>query len=393
MLIDITRMIARGWTGRQPTGIDRVCSAYWRHFNNSTYAVIQHRGHIRVLSPSATDELRVLLDGPPQGLRPRMARLLSAALVSGITTRNALEGMAYLNIGHTDFDLRAHHEWVRQQRIRPFYFVHDLIPVLYPEFSRPHAVRRHRGRIRGALENAAGIILSTQAVAGELRAYAAAHRLPLPPIAVAPVAGANLFASTPLTLAGLTSPFFLCVGTIEPRKNHRLLFDVWRQLAVRYGNAAPRLIIAGQTGPMTRDLLGPLAAEPALRAHIEHRPACTDAELAQLLHHAAALLVPSRAEGFGLPFVEALQAGTPVIASDLPVFSEIGQGAARLVDPADPSAWAEAIANVVCGGGTGPKAVPAFVAPTWHDHFAVIERFIDTPAVQTQPDSRRVLAA
>ena len=393
VLIDVTRLIAHGWAKRQPTGIDRVCNAYWRHFHEGSRAVVQHRGLIRVLSPGATDDLRALLDGPQRGLRSQVARLLSAALVSEGATRDGLAGMAYLNVGHTDFDLSAHHKWVRQQRIRPFYFVHDLIPVLHPEYSRPHAVRRHRGRLRGAMQNAAGIILSTNAVADDLRAYAAVHRLPLPPLAVAAIAGEALSGATPMPPAGIVSPFFLCVGTIEPRKNHRLLFDVWRHLAKARGNAVPRLIIAGQTGPMTRDLLGPLAADPVLRAHIEHRPACTDAELAQLLHHAAGLLVPSRAEGFGLPFVEALQAGTPVIASDLPVFREIGQGAARLVDPADVSAWAEAISEVARAGDPGRKMKPVFVPPAWPDHFAAIERFIAAPADQTQPDSRRVLAA
>ena len=111
---------------------------------------------------------------------------------------------------------------------------------------------------------------------------------------------------------------------------------------------------------------------------------------ASLMHHARALLKPSLAEGFGLPFVEALQAGTPVIASDLPVFREIGQGAARLIDPADCDGWEQAVLAALADQ---PRRASGFAAPRWPDHFDVVERFIATPAERIRPSSERVLAA
>lgn len=398
VLLDVTRLIAHSWSGRQATGIDRVCMAYLRHFRARARAVVQHRGLIRVFSAQETATLFTLLDGPVRGLRTRIAGLLSAAIIGG-SAGDALDGMAYLNIGHTDFDLPAHRDWVRRRRIRPFYFLHDLIPILHPEFSRPHAVRRHLGRVRCALRTGAGIILGADAVKRELATFAAAQALPLPPLAVAHIAGEDFRAAGPPPSAA-PAPYFLCIGTIEPRKNHRLLFDVWQELANRFGGQAPRLVIVGQAGPMTGDLLTPLVQNPVLRAHVEHRPRCSDGELAYLLHHAQALLVPSLAEGFGLPFVEALEVGTPVIASDLPVFREIGQGAAWLLDPQDRGAWEEAIAVASLrshrsddGRSLHAAREVAFAPPRWPCHFEVVERFIDNPMPHTPPFSERVLAA
>lgn len=388
ILMDVTRLVARAWSGREPTGIDRVCAAYCDHFRPRARAVVQHRGLVRVLPQRESGELFDLFEAPPGGRRAGLARLLSAALISGAGA-SGLAGLAYLNVGDTDFDLPVHHRWTRETGVRPFYFLHDLIPTLHPEFSRPHAVRRHRGRVRGALGHGAGVIVGTHAVRQDVEAYAAAQGWTLPPLAVAPLAGAD-FARVSEVQTEDSAPLFLCVGTIEPRKNHRLLLAVWERLVARLGAQTPRLVIAGQTGPMTGDLLASL---PRLAQHVEHRPACSDAELAGLMRRARAVLMPSLAEGFGLPVVEALQCGTPVIASSLPVFAEIGQGAAQLVDPHDSAAWEQAILAAVSAPARNSGPVPGFVPPRWQDHFEVIERFIASRVPYTQPSSKRVLAA
>lgn len=395
VLLDVTRLIALRWTGRQFTGIDRVCAAYLQHFRARACAVVQHRGVIRVLTKRQSDRLFDVLETPPPDLRARLVALLSAAL-AGASRRPPQRDMAYLNVGDTDFDLAAHRAWTRRHDVRPFYFIHDLIPALHPEFSRPHAIARHRGRVESALTTGAGIMLGSRAVARDLADFAQATGLPLPPLVVAPIAGAPLPAVDSLPPMG-TPPFFLAIATVEPRKNHRLLLDVWRMLEERLGADTPRLVLAGQTGPMTGDLLAPLATDPVLRRHIELRTTCTDAELAGLLRAARALLVPSLAEGFGLPVVEALAAGTPVIASDIPVFREIAQGAARLLDPYKPQVWADAIASAALCGQSGAIAertpVKDFSPPLWSDHFALVERFIATRMPCRESLTERVLAA
>lgn len=406
VLLDVTRLVALQWTGRYETGIDRVCRAYLRHFRHQARAVVQHRGAIRVLTARASAEIFDTLESRSILRRAQTLRLLSFALLKGPSAHD-LRGRAYLNLGHTDFDLVAHQDWVRQVQVRPFYFVHDLIPILQPEFSRPHAVQRHLGRVVSALKTAAGIIVSSQVVQHELMTFAKTQNLPLPPVAIAPLAGADFAARSPVagSVPASDPPFFLCVGTIEPRKNHHLLFAVWQHLFALLGERTPRLIIIGQTGPLTGELLAPLKGASGWQRHVEHRRFCSDTELASMMQQAHGLLVPTLAEGFGLPLVEALQLGTPVIASNLAVFREIGQGAANLLDPCAESAWVEAVLNVsqAARRSTREKSMsvmgqPSFDPPRWPDHFKVIEQFIADPAAfatrgSGQPQTESVFCA
>jgi glycosyltransferase involved in cell wall biosynthesis len=91
-------------------------------------------------------------------------------------------------------------------------------------------------------------------------------------------------------------------------------------------------------------------------------------------------LFPSLAEGFGMPLMEALQLGTPAIASDLPVFREIGQGVPELLDPLDAPAWERSIEDYADEEGVRRKAqldrLKHFRAPTWEDHFAKVEPWL-----------------
>lgn len=384
VLIDVTRLISRNWTARQSSGIDRVCIAYLEHFRSRALAVVQHRGVVRVFDARRSDRLFALLLGPAEGFRRKLIAFAPGALADPVPEA-LLSGMVYLNASHTDFDLSAHHDWIERSGVRPVYFIHDLIPVLHPEQTRPRAVARHLGRVRGALEHGAGIVTSSQVVARDLVDFARRESLAMEPPLVAPIAGER-FAGE---VQSAPSPYFLCVATIEPRKNHRLLFDIWRDLAARLGEETPRLVLVGQKGPLTGDILAPLT-DPAIAAHVEWRARCDDAELAALMAGARALLMPSLAEGFGLPLVEALAMGTPAIASDIPIFREIGQGAPLLLDPSDSAAWANAIAAMAVS--PRPEAAP-FNAPTWAVHFAQLDNWLASRALKSGAACETSLAA
>ncbi|BDI61788.1 glycosyltransferase family 4 protein [Qipengyuania nanhaisediminis] len=387
VLIDVTRLVSRSWTRRRSTGIDRVCYAYLRQYRHRALAVVQHRGMIRVLGYRRSDQLFDMLLAPSRGFRAKFAAWFPAAFF-GPAPAIDLAGLTYLNVSHTDFDLTEQIDWIERNRLRPVYFVHDLIPILRPDLSRPHAVARHQGRVRRALRHAEVIVVASQVVARDLAAYARSHSLRLPRIVIAPLAGQDLFAQP----AGKTAarredrPHFVCVGTIEPRKNHALLLDVWTELADRLGDDTPVLTIAGQTGPMTGTILDPLRKRAGLSRHVSVRHDCRDAELAGLVANASALLFPSLAEGFGLPLVEGLAAGTPVIASDIPIFREIGQGCAQLIDPGNPAAWRDAIcaaAGIPVCHDTRAARADAFAAPSWADHFELVEAAIMPGGLKT----------
>lgn len=389
VLLDVTRLIALRWTARPANGIDRVCLAYLRHFGGRAQAVVQHRGVIRALDRDASRRLfgDLACEGAP-GARARLAMHLAGALAGG---GQPAPGSVYLNVGHTDFDLPAHGEWSSCHALRAVYLIHDLIPILHPEHCRPHAVARHTGRVESALRCGAGLIVGSAAVADDLVAHAARSDLACPPVMVAPLAGARLAAGTPLPSA--PAAYFLCVGTIESRKNHLLLLKVWERLAARLGSAAPRLVIVGRWGSGSGPVRTALERSGKAGGLIEVIEDCGDTALAALMQGARAVLMPSLAEGFGLPMAEALTLGVPVIASDLRCFREVGQGIPWLLDPHDVDGWTDRIAAFDGAAALRQRRIDAlrgYCPPTWDEHFERIDPWLATLAPRAASAPRRL---
>lgn len=128
-----------------------------------------------------------------------------------------------------------------------------------------------------------------------------------------------------------TSPYFLFVGTMEPRKNLRLVLQAYREYALRHGQPLP-LQIAGGRGWGGVDV-NTWVRELGLEELVTVAGKVSDAQLADLYAHAHALVMPSLYEGFGLPVVESLSLGVPVIVSRDSALSEVAGSAGLLVDP------------------------------------------------------------
>ncbi len=179
----------------------------------------------------------------------------------------------------------------------------------------------------------------------------------------------------------MAAPYFVVLGTIEPRKNHWLLLQLWRKLVERMGEHAPRLVIIGQRGWECENVVDLLERCEPLRGYVLELPACSDAELSTWLKHAQALLFPSFAEGYGIPLVEALSLGVPVIASALPVFREIAGDIPEYLDPLDGSGWMARIEAYADPDFSGRLAqldrVAGFVPPAWSSHFQIVEEFLE----------------
>jgi glycosyltransferase involved in cell wall biosynthesis len=376
VLLDCTRMLAQHWTGRMPTGIDRVCAAYRAHFAPRAQAVVQLRGRVWVLSRHHSERLFALLDGPRLALRGNLTAM-AALWRAGVQGSADLAEALYLNVSHTDYDLERHLDWVAGSGVRPVYLVHDLIPIEHPHWTTPHKTRRHAGRVRSALAAASGIIANSHATARALRAYAQGHGIIAPPILGAPL-GMPELPPVPPGFGG-PRPTFVCIGTIEGRKNHMLLLDVWQRLIARHGEGAPRLVLIGRWGVGAEAVRRRYRADPLFHRFVTIHNDCSDEEIAQHLRGACALLAPSQAEGFGLPLVEALGLGVPVIASDLAPFREVGGGVPTFLDPARPEAWLAAIRDFVTDGPERRRqlaALKAYRAPDWADHFALVESWL-----------------
>lgn len=374
-LLDASRLIWRLWSGRLPTGIDRVCLEYVRQFGSRSLAVLQFRGRFLVLAAGDSDRLfQLLLAGGP-GLRRRLVALLAITLLRARPSPPR-RGMAYLNVGHTGLHDPALPKWISANRLKAVYLVHDLIPITHPQFCRDGEAEKHAARIENALASAAGVIANSQATLDQLTAFASQRGIPVPESVVAWIAGSEVPQSRPRVLE---RPYFVTVGTIEGRKNHILLLEVWRQLIDEIGGEAPMLVIVGQRG-WKAEAAEALLESTQLREHVRQLGTCGDTELAGWLKGARALLMPSFAEGFGLPVIEALQGRTPVIAADLPVYREVVGEIPLYLDQHDVDGWKSAISSFMsdCPERERQKhSIEAFRPPDWPTHFATVERWLE----------------
>lgn len=140
--------------------------------------------------------------------------------------------------------------------------------------------------------------------------------------------------------AAPASGYVLFVGTLEPRKNLGALLDAYERLTAR--GPVPQLVIAGRPTEQSRGWLDRIA-RPPLDAVVRHIGYVDSAKRRELYAGARLLVVPSLEEGFGLPVLEAMTLGVPVVAANRGSLPEVAGDAARLVDPDDPKALAVAI--------------------------------------------------
>jgi glycosyltransferase involved in cell wall biosynthesis len=124
-----------------------------------------------------------------------------------------------------------------------------------------------------------------------------------------------------------------------------LLLNLWRELGRALGSLAPKLVLAGARGWENENILDMIERCPEIRDHVIEAPGLSTPSLKRLIDNARAVLMPSFAEGYGLPVAEALTAGIPVLASDLPSFRAMGEGIIRL-DPLDGLGWLAAIRHL-----------------------------------------------
>ncbi|WP_439625389.1 glycosyltransferase [Gemmata sp.] len=224
-------------------------------------------------------------------------------------------------------------------------YCHDLDAfrsVLDPATERrPWWFRRQAQRALDGLRRAAVVFHSTAAIGNDLHSLArvAADRLIHAPYGVADeyTPDPNPVVSLPVATG---PPFLLHVGSSAPRKRLDVLLDVFA--AVRGRVPGLRLVqVGGPWWPALADKVVGLGSSVAQVRGLSR------GQLAELYRRAAVVVVPSDAEGFGLPVIEALACGAAVVASDLPTLREAGGTVAAYCPVADVPAWAAAVVNVL----------------------------------------------
>ena len=288
----------------------------------------------------------------------------------------------YLNVSQYPLSSPSYFRWLQERPdVKPVFMIHDLLPIQYPEFFHPASVKRHARRLSVFAKIAAGAIVSTPAVADALLAYLNRLGRKTLPLLIQALPASPTFHRPREHDEGLAArPYFIICGTIEPRKNHLLLLNLWRELARLSGFATPKLIVAGARGWENENIVDMLERCPAIRDHVIEASGLSTPSLKRLIDNARAVLMPSFAEGYGLPVAEALAAGTPVLASDLPSLRAIGGSAVTWLDPVDGLGWlaairrlSEAPAHWVQGGRDRPQSALAD-----ETYFQQIEAFLST---------------
>jgi glycosyltransferase involved in cell wall biosynthesis len=421
VVYDITRLVTRVFA-RTPNGIDRVDFSFADYFLGNPD--LRRSGLLmtpfgpRVLSPiaarEAIDNIRrhwgedaepqsdehllslVAAIDQPSGPAPyisvsrrgQFSEALSWVRRHGVPIGESLRkfldrGGVYLNVSQFPPGIDPFFRWLDGRvDVDGVFFVHDLLPIETPEYFRPMERSRHIRRLKTLARYGRAAIVSTSITRVSLIRQLTAMGRPDMPVMVVPLPADPIFAADGRADVTLTRhPYFVMCGTIEPRKNHLLILHVWRDLVAHFGRAAPKLLLIGERGWENEHIIDLLDRSPAIQHHVIRASGLATPSLKRLLLGARALLMPSFAEGYGLPVVEAIAAGVPVIASDIPVFHEIGGGRLMTIDPTDGPAWRAAISRFWPDCSPERNAcltkLKDYVGPNWQSVFETVERFLD----------------
>ena len=378
---DVTRLLHRHITDLSHTGIDRVNLEYARWTMNKGGGFCAKRNkELKALPPRhwSPSLLGTVQPGQSANTKARRARVLLNWLSVG---KPIAAGATILVSTHSWLANAPTWNWAGSKRLRVIVFIHDLIPIEFPEYQRPAEKDFHVKRVRLTLRHAAGLIVNSKCTESAVRRFAQKEQLPVPHILVAPL-GHNLPAHQSAdNIRGLRRPYFIALGTIEPRKNHLLLLALWRQMARHYDDAKiPQLVVVGRRGWECEQVVDMLERCESIHPHILEIKNASDEQVISLLKGAQALLMPSFAEGFGMPVQEALAAGTPVISSPLPAIKEFAGEIPDYAEPHDGARWLELIKDYARDDSklraAQAQRLGSFKDTSWPEHFALVEEFL-----------------
>lgn len=396
-LLDLTRLVSRA--GRVLTGVDRVEFAYLRALlaiNSPLYGLIRTHYGYAILDRAGCSGIMARIGGTvdwgPVDRLSRVARGLDDArriaesdvrrlaiarclpMRLGKTLRKYLPtNTSYINVGHSNLSDRTLSAISQDLGAKITVMIHDTIPIDFPQYQRDGTVDRFVGLLRRVGVWADQVICNSAQTQNDiLRHLAPARRMPslfvahlgIDPSPPSPVQWPATFAPT--------RPMFCTIGTIEPRKNHALLLDLWDAMAKDIApDQMPQLLICGSRGWENKEVFDRLDQNPLVGQSIFEIAGLTDGQITTVLDEAKALLFPSFAEGYGLPPVEAAAIGCPILCNDLPIYREILGDIPVYADVCDLYSWLHHIAHLA-----DPKSIrserAALSYPSWENHFNTV---------------------
>jgi len=396
IVFDLSRLLSRVLKA-VPTGIDRVEMAYARRLldlpgRDVAFAAVHPGGFYgrlprwRVRDFIDATAARWEAGGASRAGAAGLARagLDLARLAPLRRPSEAAPGMRiYLQVSphHLHHEPRLRRK-LHRENARFLCMVHDLIPIDFPEYARPGGDALHRRRIEAIARHADGVVAVSDATRRGLLPYLIREQSSARVIS-APL-GVEAWTGSPPVPARQAGPgHMVMLGTIEPRKNHALVLNVLRQLVQESGpGATPVLHLIGSRGWESENVRDLLDRSAVLKPVVIEANGLPDRAVRELIRSARALLMPSFAEGYGLPVAEALSLGTPVICSDIQAHREVGGHTPEYLDPTDGPAWREAILDYADPMSPRRLAqlsrIRQWRAPTWEAHLSAVLDFADS---------------
>lgn len=383
-----------------PTGIGRVEIAWFNFVKNlksPKFFFIQRYGKIMLFDERAISSLSKLIEKKP----PRDMGLLSRVLwkmghrrravqidlkrcaisiipannsdsIAAVFSRLFPQGGWYISVGFTSAP-QLMIEGVQKAGIRTAIMLHDTIPLDYPKLCIDFVSDDLERAIEYQARNGDLLLCNSNATAADFSRHA--HRLVGKPPKARPIVAhlglhnAKNDTKNTETLPeqiDLTRPIHVIIGTIEPRKNHVFLIDLWERMSRDIEpSRMPQLVIIGRWGWKCEHIKSKLEDSKEFNASIFILEGPDDAVMASVLNSSNTLLMPSITEGYGLPILEAARDGIPVIANDLAVYREIAGDYPDLCSVDDPAGW-ERLIKLHSEKRQRLQAPPI---PTWDQHF------------------------
>jgi|TARA_B110000908_G_scaffold169610_1_gene227128 glycosyltransferase involved in cell wall biosynthesis len=386
-LLDVTRLIRRA--GRVLTGVDRVEMAYLESFllepvpvfglvrTSFGYALLDQAGLTRIKLQLCGQKRFGKLDVLsrfPRGLTLTQRRALSDVrrLSIGRSIPRRLpkllmehlpQNTSYVNVGHSNLTDRVFLGVKAALGSKIAVMIHDVIPLDFPQFQRPGTVEIFRKKLQRVQKHTDFVIYNS----ADSQRHSEGHMAEWGelPKGIVSHLGTELPGPDPDFVLP-KCPYFVAVGTIEPRKNHAFLLDIWKGL----GPEAPELHICGARGWRNEAVFDRLDSLPE-GSKVFERAGLNDSALAALVQGSQGLLFPSFAEGFGLPPVEAAALRVPILCNDLEVLREILGDIPVYVKVSDSYLWNKTVKELAIADPKTRKQ-GQYTPTSWSDHFKIV---------------------
>lgn len=405
---DVTRLISKV-DAITPTGIDRVDIKYayylYRSQNYRSYYIYLHKG-VFYLYPQ--EKIGFFLEGLYQkwingnflsgGIYKKETinkynrkinnkknhRCLDESLLK-IISQEAGNNVFYLNVSHYGIgQIDAYYIFKTLGNMKIIFYLHDLIPIDYPEYVKDDDEVTHQKRIDVMANFADAILVNSEYTKDCFIKNCIDNNFSIPIIKTLHIGVEDSFLNIkaePLSeeLSFLEDvDYFIYVGTIEPRKNHVMLLNLWRQHLAKVQNA-PKLVLLGKRGWNNEAVFNLLDRCPLLQESVIELQGVSDGVMVSLIKNSKGALFPTFVEGWGMPLVEAMSMKVPMLAADIPALREAGQNLAEYIDPIDSLGWKEAILKLQHDENYRSICIQkssSLVLPSWEKTFKELDLFL-----------------